>query len=399
MKKITSIFFLLLSTFILFAQAAKEGMQFHQGDWAAALEKAEKENKLVFLDAYTSWCGPCKKMSRDIFPKGEVGEYYNAHFVNVKMDMEKGEGLVLAKKHNVQVYPTLIFFSPDGRVVHRSAGYHTVEQFLELGAVANDPSKRLSSLSERYAQGDRDPGFLKKYAIAKFEVMDGSHGRIAEEYLATQSDWSTEENMDMIFNFVTGAESKLFDYLIAHKPAFYKRFGEKAVIQKVQAIIYNSIQDNADASALEQVDALYKKVYPEKADMLSAKFRMGFYRQAGDRENYAKAAVNYFKKFPSDDWDELNETAWTFYRVVEDKKLLKKAVKWAKKSIRLNCNYFNNDTLAALYFKLGKKGRAKKAAQKAIEIGREAGEDVSATQEMLTKILETTTKDTKGLPD
>ncbi|MFK7809147.1 MAG: thioredoxin family protein [Saprospiraceae bacterium] len=387
MKNILTFVSLLLLTTSIFAQAGEKGMQFHKGTWKAALKKAADEDKLIFMDAYTTWCGPCKKMSREIFPMQEVADYYNAHFINVKMDMEKGEGVGLSVDHNVMVYPTLLFIDSEGTVVHRSAGYHTAEQFLELGLKANDPSSRLSALDNSYKDGNREPEFLKKYAMAKFEVMDGSHGRLAEEYLATQDDWTTEDNMDMIFGFVTDTDSKLFDHIVDNKASFYERYGEQQVMQRVQALIYNSVQDNADNSSLEQVDALYKKVYPQKAEQLSAQFRLSHYRQAGDRENYAKSAVSYFKKYPSKDWDELNEAAWTFYRVVEDKKQLKTAVKWAKKSVKLNSSYFNHDTLAALYYKLGKKRKAKKTAKKAIALGQAAGEDTSATSEMLEEIM------------
>jgi uncharacterized protein YyaL (SSP411 family) len=59
--------------------------------------KAKKENKLIFVDAYASWCGPCKLMVKNIFPLKTVGDYYNSHFINAKIDMEKGEGIELAK--------------------------------------------------------------------------------------------------------------------------------------------------------------------------------------------------------------------------------------------------------------------------------------------------------------
>jgi thioredoxin-related protein len=386
MKKILVLVNVLLVNVLVFAQAAQDGIKFHQGSWAEALTLAEKENKLIFMDAYTTWCGPCKMMAKEIFPQPSIAEYYNTHFVNVKMDMEKGEGVELAQLYNVQVYPTLLFFKADGTVVHRSAGYHNIEEFLGLGAKANDPALRLSSLDDRYQKGDRDPEFLKKYATAKFEVMDGSHGRLAEEYLATQKDWTTDENMDMIFGFVSDTESSLFDYIVNNKPAFYERYGEQAVVERIQALIYDSIQDNAESSSLEQIDALYKKVYPEKAEQLSSQFRLAYYRQAGDRENYAISAISYFSKYPGEDWDELNEAAWTFYRVIDDKKQLKTALGWAKKSVKLNPNYFNHDTMAALYYKLGNKKKAMKTAQKAITLGQAAGEDTSATAEMMEEI-------------
>ena len=75
-----------------------------------------------------------------------------------------------------------------------------------------------------------------------------------------------------------------------------------------------------------------------------------------------------------------------FNRVIESKDLLKKAVKWSRKAVRLENNYFNNDTLAALYFKLGKKNKATKKAQKAIKLAKKSGDDYSETEHMLERI-------------
>ena len=134
---------------------------------------------------------------------------------------------------------------------------------------------------------------------------------------------------------------------------------------------------------MEQIDRLFLKVYPETAKEMSSRFRLSFYRQAGDREKYASAAIEHYKKFPCKNSDELNEVAWTFFRISEDKKLLKQAVKWAKKSIKLDSNYYNHDTLAAIYNKLGKKKKAVKFANKAISIAKANGQDFTPTQELL----------------
>lgn len=84
--------FLTLTAFVIsiysFSQAR---MKFEEPDFKTVLAKAEKENKLVFFDAYAVWCGPCKLMVKNIFPLETVGDFYNANFINVKIDMEKGE--------------------------------------------------------------------------------------------------------------------------------------------------------------------------------------------------------------------------------------------------------------------------------------------------------------------
>ena len=107
----------------VFTTRANEGIQFSEGTWKEILSMAKKENKLVFIDVFTSWCGPCKMMSAEIFPKKEVGTLFNASFVNYKIDAEKGEGIDIAKKFNVRAFPTYLFVNGDGQLIYRTTGY------------------------------------------------------------------------------------------------------------------------------------------------------------------------------------------------------------------------------------------------------------------------------------
>ena len=384
MKKVLPLVLILSTCFCLLAQG--EGIDFVKTSWKQALAQAAEENKIVFLDAYTTWCGPCKKMTKDVFPQKEVGQFFNANFVSVKMDMEKGEGLELAALYDVNVYPTLLFVDADGNLLHRAAGYHNTDQFLELGLKAKDPMRRLGTLEKRYAAGERSADFLYGYMIARAEIQDGSHLPIAEEYMKTQADWNSPENMDLIFQLTSSAHSVLFDHLCTEKAAYIEKYGERNVVSRIQDLIYQSVNDAKDDSSLEQVDRLFVKAYPEKAERMSANFRMSFYRQAGDRENYAKAAVDYFNSFPEAGPDELNDVAWTFYQVIEDKKLLKHASKWAKRSVKLDPQFYNNDTLAGIYQKMGKTKPAIKAAEAAIAIAKNTGEDYSNTAMLLQEL-------------
>ena len=115
---------------------AEDGIHFFKGTMAEAQELAAKEHKIIFMDAYTAWCGPCKRMARDVFSDAEVGKFFNKHFVNIKVDMEKGEGPRLAGKYRVNSYPTLLFLDEKGDVVHAAKGGRPSDQFLGLGKIA-----------------------------------------------------------------------------------------------------------------------------------------------------------------------------------------------------------------------------------------------------------------------
>jgi len=113
-----------------------KGIQFFQGTWDEALELAKKEDKLIFLDAYASWCGPCKRMASQTFVSTEAGNFYNENFINVKMDMEKGEGPTIAQKYNVRSYPSLFFINGSGSVQYQAEGFRDPSSLVNLGKEA-----------------------------------------------------------------------------------------------------------------------------------------------------------------------------------------------------------------------------------------------------------------------
>ncbi|GAB2596217.1 hypothetical protein GCM10027190_50580 [Spirosoma areae] len=110
-----------------------EGIQFTEASWRDILKKAKAEKKVIFLDAYASWCGPCKLLQKNVFTKKAVGEFYNSKFINVKMDMEKGEGPALAQVYPLEAYPTLLYIDGNGKVLKKVLGYHSPEDLIAIG--------------------------------------------------------------------------------------------------------------------------------------------------------------------------------------------------------------------------------------------------------------------------
>ncbi len=111
--------------------STKGGIEFSHDNLAKLKTQATKENKLIFMDCYTTWCGPCKTLSSKVFPQKIIGDYFNKNFINSKMDMEKGEGVDIAKTYNIKAYPTMLFLNSEGKIVHKIIGYHDKSELLE----------------------------------------------------------------------------------------------------------------------------------------------------------------------------------------------------------------------------------------------------------------------------
>lgn len=140
MKKLFFILLLFIAGETLFAQ---EGVVFEHGTLNEALAKAKKNKKgpkLIFLDCYTTWCGPCKYMSNTIFPMKHVGDFFNANFVNIKIDMEKGEGPELAKRFSIRAYPTFLILDSEGKEINRIVGGGDADGFIKRVKKAMDPA-------------------------------------------------------------------------------------------------------------------------------------------------------------------------------------------------------------------------------------------------------------------
>ncbi|OCA75522.1 hypothetical protein BBI00_14825 [Chryseobacterium arthrosphaerae] len=145
--------------------AQSKGINFQKIDLEAAKKIAAKENKLIFIDLYTTWCGPCKLMAKNTFTDPEIGEMFNKNFVNIAIDAEK-EGLNLAKEFKVVNYPSFLFLDPKGKLVQYDFGYYNPEQFLGVGASvlkkkAPQSGKNLDQVKGRMI-GDKIDNFTAK---------------------------------------------------------------------------------------------------------------------------------------------------------------------------------------------------------------------------------------------
>jgi thiol-disulfide isomerase/thioredoxin len=106
-----------------------EGINFQDLRLEEALEKAKKENKKVFIDVFTTWCGPCKVLDKYVFQTKGVGDRMNAEYVSIKVDAENSPDQLSVLAYGIEAYPTMLILDGDGNEVHRIVGSLSVESF------------------------------------------------------------------------------------------------------------------------------------------------------------------------------------------------------------------------------------------------------------------------------
>ena len=386
MKKILTAFLIVLSV-LSFAQ---EGIKFETSDFKTILAKAKKENKLIFLDAYTTWCGPCKLMAKNIFTLKSVGDHYNANFVNAKIDMEKGEGIDIAKKYDVKVFPTYLFIDGNGELVHRTVGYVPEKEFIQFAKDASDPSKRVAALKERFEKGEKDPEFLKNLVnLTAFTEADYA-GKVFEQYITAKANTPlAADDMQMLFMTLKNSESPAYKIFKEKKADLLKFMPEKSYEATDKSLKINTVikkSYNEESKTYDEnkfIEGTKDFLTKDEAVKYLSKIKAGKALKDKDIATYEKLTLETYKDYTNFNSNELNSIAWNFFENVTNKSSLETALKWAQESVKQSENSANTDTLANLYNKLNDKANAKIWAEKAIELAKKNGEDASETQKLL----------------
>ncbi|MFZ4477717.1 MAG: thioredoxin family protein [Saprospiraceae bacterium] len=353
------------------AGLSAQGIEFFHGKWSEALEKAKAEDKLIFVDAYASWCGPCKRMSSQVFPDSKSGAFYNTSFVCLKIDMEKPENADFADKYPVGSYPTLLFIDADGKIVLKEVGYRDVDPFLALGKKALSKNTNSADYERMYNEGNRDPQFLYKY-VGVLNRLGTPSLKITNEYLATQTDLNSDFNLRFILEGATEADSRVFDLLLKNKDKIAALAGPDAVKSKIELACKNTVKKAIsfkDEALLKEAKNKMKTGSPDRAVAFGYESDLAYYTAIKDVKKYLKVAGSYQKSVIKNNASLQHEFVINMLRAFpEDVKVLESAEKMAKSAAENGGLPEYYMTLAGIYKMQGNKLKAKTTAQKAIEL-------------------------------
>lgn len=264
-------------------------------DWKEVKAKAEQEKKLVFMDCYTTWCGPCKRLSSEVFPQAKVQAFLQEHFVACKYDMEKGDGAMLYEKYKTYIpgFPTMLVINPaDETVVHKIVGFTDADALIQALQDGLD-GKTLAVFQKRYEAGERSLAFMQEYC----QALDVAYEEAVKERVVR--DFVEPMPLDSLLNkeiftmyepFLNNAYSPQFKFVVENIDAYhYKlKLNRYDIESRIMRTMSSAVDDLIDATlSVSDEDSLaVLRKNEEVLKVLLAGDVKGF------GEEYAKLAVN-----------------------------------------------------------------------------------------------------------
>ncbi len=371
------LFFVLTICLLSAITASAQGIEFFHGTWAEALEKSKEDGKPIFVDAYAVWCGPCKRMAREVFTRKDVGDFYNANFINLKMDMEAEKNVAFSQKYPVSAFPTLFYIQSNGETIQKVKGAQQADNFIKLGKSILSKIDYSADYVKEYEKGNRAPEFMLKY-IESLAKSNKPSIRIANLYLKDQKDLSTEINQKIIFAATAEADSKIFDQLIANRKSIEKIVGKEAMEAKIEKACKATVLKAIEYEFLDlltEANAKMKANLPKKAARFAILSELDYSVAMGDAKKYVKCCSDYVKKEAKNDDKALHKLAQQMEsNFKNDVMVMKHAEKIAKKALDKNGEILDYHlTYASILSYNGKKTEALKIANNSLDIAQRQG--------------------------
>jgi thiol-disulfide isomerase/thioredoxin len=406
------------------AAFAQDGIQFSHASWKETLAKAKAENKLIFIDVYTSWCGPCKAMAKDVFPLKQVGDKFNASFINYKVDAEKGEGVEVAATYKVNAYPTYLFVNGDGVLYYTTLGAMPEADFLSAANNALTEFadvKPLPIWEAEYESKKTDKDFVWKY-LQKRNKLRLRNNFLLDQYvsIASKDELMSKETLGFLLQQETATvDGPFFTFLNENKAEIEKALSFPAGAVEGMLVRYASgdlstAVAKRDSSLMERIVSIVQAVPSGlPASWGADAVRMSYYTQTQNEkelikvlDRYSQALTNYDKKKIEEEnaqqlknfeaaiaagrmgnispaememsrkfYSTIGSTNYAFrvralaeaaFKAVNDKRVLNNALQWMALAAAYSDNFTIPEVTAGVLYKMGKKEEAMTYQQKAI---------------------------------
>lgn len=357
-------------------------------DWDGVRKEAAAGKKLIFLDAYTDWCGWCKVMDKKTFSDSGIGAFMNQHFINLKLEMEQEElGIKLALKYGITSFPTYLVFNSDGELIYQTVGYQEI-------AVFQKSLNEMISPEHQVKRPGYSPGFNLYYpefyhlAMQRNGMRKFPSDTVVKDWFAGNNDLSKESNWTVFARFHSLLGEAELDQFWQNKTKLDALYGKDKTDDVAGSIIGNQIQRYAKDKEPEKAEKLMNERLPLLANGAESAFyyRLYLYKELKDWKQVKSLLDKRFAEKGMDDANWWNTQAWDVYEADTDADLLNSALVWIDAVCQQAKDYNYLDTYAALLKKAGKLDEAEKKALEAIEVGKANGNKVGGTEKLLEEI-------------
>jgi len=366
-------------------------IEFRDLSFKEGLEAAAEEGKPVFIDCFTTWCGPCKWMSANIFTDSKVAQYYNENYICLKIDMEKGEGVDIAKKYGIRAYPTLLYLDAKGERLLVSVGADRDPQsYIDNGEQAKDPERNLPYLLSNVDENFEDQEFMYDYFMTTSSANMIPEGMV-DRYFAQFSveEWLDGPNWEILTRTADDINGKTFRVILDNaslvaeaQPEDGASFIEQTVFYALANQLYRARNEEAEAKYQATRDEILNIGFPG-SEKIAFRLQLIGFQKSENYEAYGAALVENVEKFFWDDANELNNVAWTAFEKVESPEVLKRALLWAKRAVELSPEHHIMDTYAHLLHVNRQTEEALQVELKALELAQEQGASTKSYQEFI----------------
>ena len=298
MKKQLFIFVALFFSLMAFPK----GIEFETCSWKKVLEKAKQTNKPIFIDVYTSWCGPCRTMSNTIFPLAKVGRIYNSQFICYQANAESaGDEFAIARMYKVKVYPTYLFIKPDGTLFYRSQGSRDEDNFIGVARAAlqsygNETKPEYISDEECVRRANDTTYLLGVLHKGLDDILFNQYLKLIPEKERTNTTVSElyEKN---------GPYLKVNSFAYANLAKNLDVFSEK-LSEYVYSYLLGGVMNTVSAAAksndkalLASAMAVYKQLPKEAQYIHSFEIYMMYYKETREIDTYMKYANKFCNNY------------------------------------------------------------------------------------------------------